>query len=141
MSRGSSSKNYLRKVIHHEFYHIIDFYDDGHLYQDERWAALNSRDFKYGTGGRNAQGDKATSVFADKYPGFLNHYSTTGVEEDKAEIFANLIVDTAHVEARADKDEVIRLKAERMKALVSDFCPAVDNKFWATVRTTKRPAD
>ena len=81
VSRGSYSKTYLRGVIHHEFFHIIDFRDDGSVYQDKRWKALNPEKFRYGSGGRTVQDLAKTSVLTDKYPGFLNHYSTTGVEE------------------------------------------------------------
>ena len=38
VSRGSYSKPYMRRVIHHEFFHIVDYRDDGHVYRDKRWA-------------------------------------------------------------------------------------------------------
>jgi hypothetical protein len=138
VSRGAYSKPYLRKVIHHEFYHIIDYRDDGSVYRDERWAALNPDNFKYGTGGRTAQDLKETSALTNKYPGFLNHYSTTGVEEDKAEIFANLIVDPEYVETRAINEHVINAKVERMKDQLAKFCPEMNNEFWERVRKIKR---
>jgi hypothetical protein len=135
---GASNKPYMRKVIHHEFYHVIDLRDDGHLYKDERWAGLNPADFKYGTGGKNAQGVSDTSTLTDKYPGFLNHYSTTGVEEDKAEVFANLVVDAAYVAERAKKDRVLTAKVERMKELMTKFCPDVKEAFWEKAAKLKR---
>src|SRR5262245_25783368 len=58
--RGWYDPTYLRKVIHHEFYHMVDYRDDGLVYTDERWSRLNPAGFKYGTGGRNAQ-DRNTS--------------------------------------------------------------------------------
>jgi hypothetical protein len=139
VARGTYSKPYLRKVIHHEFFHIIDCRDDGNLYQDERWAALNPAGFKYGAGGRAAQDNADTSVLTTKYPGFLNHYSTTGVEEDKAELFANLIVDPQPVADRATSDPVLKAKIERLKDLLAAFSPEVDEKFWERVRVKKRP--
>ncbi len=136
--RGAENRPYLRKVIHHEFFHIIDYRDDGSVYRDERWAELNPDTFRYGTGGRAVQDKSDTSLLTDKYPGFLNHYSTTGVEEDKAEMFANLIVDPDYVESRADADRVIHAKVERMRELLARFCPELNDKFWDTVRQTKR---
>lgn len=138
VARGTYSRPYLRKVIHHEFFHIVDLRDDSNLYQDERWEGLNRADFKYGSGGKNAQGLAQTSVLTDKYPGFLNHYSTTGVEEDKAEVFANLIVDPGYVEDRARKDRVLEAKIKRMRKLLADFCPDLNDDFWEKVRTRKR---
>jgi hypothetical protein len=79
-----------------------------------------------------------TSVLTDKYPGFLNHYSTTGVEEDKAEVFANLIFDAAYVAERAKKDKVLATKIERMKELLTKFCPEMNQKFWTKVEKINR---
>lgn len=134
VSRGSYNKKYMRKVVHHEFFHIIDFRDDGLLYQDERWGLLNPDKFKYGDGGKNAQSLSETSVLTDKFPGFLNHYSTTGVEEDKAEVFANMIVEPRHVEDKTRKDPVFDNKVHAMKELLSSFCVQMDKQFWERVR-------
>ena len=134
VSRGSYNKKYMRKVVHHEFFHIIDFRDDGLLYQDERWGRLNPDKFKYGDGGKNAQSLSETSVLTDKFPGFLNHYSTTGVEEDKAEVFANMIVEPKHVEDKTRKDPVFDTKVHAMKELLSSFCVQMDKQFWERVQ-------
>jgi Putative zinc-binding metallo-peptidase len=137
-ARGADNKNYVRKVIHHEFFHIIDFRDDGLVFKDERWANLNPKDFKYGSGGKNAQDIATTSVLTDKYPGFLNHYSTTGVEEDKAEIFANLLVDGHYVDERTNKDPVLKAKTERMRELLKSFCLEANDEFWDKSRRLQR---
>ena len=139
VSRGTYSKTYLRKVIHHEFFHIIDYRDDGSVYQDKRWTVLNPAKFKYGSGGRTVQDLQNTSSLTDKFPGFLNHYSTTAVEEDKAVVFANLIVNPAYVEDRVKKDFVLKAKVERMRDLLVTFCPDMKEEFWEAVREMKRP--
>lgn len=136
--RGASNKKYLRKVIHHEFFHIIDLLDDGKLYRDERWAALNPKEHRYGDGGRNSQNLATTSVLTDKIPGFLNHYSTTGVEEDKAEIFANLIVEPELVQKRAETDAVLKAKTAQMRDLLADFCPEMNEDFWKKAQVSAR---
>lgn len=130
VKRGDHNQRYQRKVIHHEFFHVIDYKDDGSVYADNSWSALNPAGFRYGNGGRNAQDDASTSLLTDRYPGFLNHYSTTGVEEDKAETFANMIVDLRHVQNRAAKDPVVKSKVVAMKALLEKFCPEIDEEFW-----------
>eukprot|EP00913_Durusdinium_trenchii_P028405 g26633.t1 len=139
VNRGSASPAYQRKVIHHEYFHIVDYRDDGRVYRDDRWKALNPAKVKYGTGGRNAQNNGNTSVLTTRYPGFLNHYSTTGVEEDKAEVFANMIVAQKYVKARAKKDRVLRAKVARMKALLAEFCPEINEEFWKKIDAVKRP--
>jgi hypothetical protein len=141
VARGTHDWKYLRKVIHHEFFHIIDFRDDGSLYRDDHWSALNPPGFEYGDGGRNAQNHRETSLLTQKFPGFLNHYSTTGVEEDKAEVFANMMVDFEHVEVRSQSDKLIHDKRAAMQKLLSKFSPAMDESFWRKVRDMKRNDD
>lgn len=137
VSRGSYNKAYLRKVLHHEFFHIIDYRDDGSVYEDQGWSSLNPLTFRYGSGGTNAQDQEDSSILTDKIPGFLNYYSTTGVEEDKAEVFANLIVAPAYVKNRMKNDAVLRAKVKMMKELLRKFCPDINDAFWekATKRT------
>lgn len=136
--RGVENENYMRKVLHHEFFHMIDWADDWKVYEDPDWIALNAKDFKYGSGGVNAQGNADTSVLTDKFPGFLNHYSTTGVEEDKAEIFANLVVDAKHVASRLESDAVLKSKVTRMKELLKTFTPAINEEFWQEAKKVSR---
>lgn len=136
--RGANNKKYLRKVIHHEFFHIIDLLDDGKLYRDERWATLNPKEHRYGDGGRNSQTLSSTSVLTDKFPGFLNHYSTTGVEEDKAEIFANLIVEPEMVKKRAESDAVLQSKVAQMRELLAAFCAEMNDDFWKKAQVSAR---
>lgn len=140
VSRGTYSTSYLRKVIHHEFFHILDYLDDGSVYSDKRWESLNPPAFKYGSGGRTAQDLLQTSVLTDKVSGFVNHYSTTGVEEDKAELLANMIVNPAYVEDRARTDRVLHAKVARLRELLVSFCPDMNSAFWEKVRKMKRPA-
>jgi hypothetical protein len=134
---GANNTSYWRKVIHHEFYHIIDFQDDGMVYTDERWARLNPADFRYGTGGRDVQESSRRSLPADR-PGFLTSYSLSGVEEDKAEVFAHLMVVGEQVESQAKGDAVLRAKVSRMKELMKSFCSAIDEQFWEKVKQVDR---
>jgi len=136
VSRGDYDRAYMRSVIHHDFFHIIDFRDDGSLV-DEHWQALNPPSFTYGGGGVTAQGDRAASLLTDEFPGFLSRYAMSGVEEDKAVLFATLMVDPAYVETRARADLVIEAKVARLKQSVLDFCPGLENGFWQTVRARR----
>ena len=136
--RGGYDRLYLCKVLHHEFFHIIDYRDDGLVYEDREWSALNPPAFKYGTGGKNAQHVAGTRELTDKFPGFLNDYSMTGVEEDKAEVFANLIVDSAYVAERAKSDRVLGAKVQALEKSLAKFCPEIDPAFWSKAAVVKR---
>lgn len=137
--RGRGDITYVRKVIHHEFFHIIDIRDDGLLYEDERWAKLNPAGFRYGSGGARLQDDPTVTVPKDE-PGFLNRYAAAGVEEDKAEVFAHLMVEPKMMTDRAAKDKYMRAKVERMKELLAAFTPKADEAFWEAVEKAERPA-
>jgi hypothetical protein len=132
--RGISGQPYLRTVLHHDLFHFLDYRDDGKLYADDRWDALQPKGFRYGTGGINAQKVKGTGSLTDRTTGFLTHYATTGVEEDKAEVFTYLVVDPEYVEDRARKDPVVKAKAARIKEILRAFCPSMNDAFWDRVR-------
>jgi len=138
VSRGAFSPDYLRRVIHHEFFHMVDFADDGVIYADPGWARLNSAEFRYGNGGKAAQGRSTSSILTHNFPGFLDYYATTGVEEDKAEVFACLLAEPAYVEMRIQTDTVLGAKVNRMKELLARFCPDLDERFWEQVRARQR---
>ena len=135
---GAYDKSYLRKGIHHEYFHMLDYRDDGLVYQDTEWKSLNSPGFAYGDGGKSVQSIPTTSLLTADYPGFLNHYSTTGVEEDKAELFANMMVSQPYVMDRVRSDPVLNAKVLRMKAILAAFCPEVDGAFWDRARNATR---
>jgi hypothetical protein len=115
VGRGMSHAGYMRRVLHHDLYHMIDLRDDGQLGVDPAWASLNPDGFHYGDGGRNSQDRADTSVLTDAYPGFLNHYATTAVEEDKAETFAWLMTDPDELERRSRVDPILAAKTARVR--------------------------
>ncbi len=137
VKRGQHNSPYLRRVMHHDFFHMIDYRDDGSLYQDEQWCKLNPKDFKYGKGGQTAQDIANTAALSDRYPGFLNHYSTTGVEEDKAEIFAWMIVEPETMKDR-QSDPTLAAKMERIRHLMQVFSEDADDRFWQAAGSIQR---
>lgn len=133
VARGAFSPAYQRTAFHHEFFHFVDYRDDGDVYRDDAWSALNPPDFFYGPGGRNLQNDPSASLLTDKIPGFLTSYATSGVEEDKAEVFSRLILAPREVQRRADADPIVGRKVARMKHLLRTFDPSVDEAFWRRI--------
>jgi hypothetical protein len=134
VERGRHDERYVRRVIHHEFFHLVDVADDGQFYRDEGWARLNPDGFRYGSGGAGMQEDPLASLPDESVPGFLNRYSTSALHEDKAEVFAHLVCDHAAVERRAKKDAILRGKASYLKSLLAKFCPELDARFWLAAR-------
>ncbi len=135
--RGKSDPRYQRRVIHHELFHVIDEQDDRELYSDPEWSALNAETFQYGGGGATMQADGAAAEMSDT-PGFLTRYATSGVEEDKAEVFSHMMTAYELVQKRATTDPVIRAKFSGMKSLVARFSRDMADAFWEKV-SRRRP--
>lgn len=133
VARGSYSRSYQKTAIHHEFFHVVDYRDDGQVYRDDAWAALNPDGFRYGDGGRAMQEDALVSLLVADLPGFLTRYATAGVEEDKAEVFSRMIVAPREVARLAAADPILARKVRRIKTLMRSFDPAVDDDFWKRV--------
>ncbi|HZN38787.1 MAG TPA: hypothetical protein VFD82_08280 [Planctomycetota bacterium] len=127
---GHYSCDYQRIVVHHELMHVIDDRDDGKVYEDGEWAALNATQFRYGNGGIHAQHDQRASLHTTGVQGFLTSYATTAVEEDKAELFARLMVEPDYVAKRAEEDAILRAKVARLRELLLAFCPQFDGRAW-----------
>lgn len=137
--RGAEDARYVRRVIHHEFFHIVDWLDDGELYGDATWTALNAEGFAYGSGGANAQGDSAMGLWTEAHAGFLSRYGRTGVEEDKAELWSFALVHPREVAARAQDDPVLAAKLARLRELTRSFTRTIDDDFWDDVARLERP--
>jgi len=114
----TGGQEYMRQVIHHETFHMLDTFA-GTVEADPVWNALNRKGFKYGKGGESMQDDPSAGVYTLKYPGFLNRYSTSGQEEDKAEVFSTAITVPGYMLQRSRKDPVLakklRLMDQRLK--------------------------
>ena len=106
---------YIRIVLHHEIFHYIDWIDD-YSFKDAQFAKLNIKNFSYGNGGEN---EREWIKLDKNLKGFINHYSTSALEEDKAEIYQYLI--GCPDEALNNKDEIVMKKAQRIQEFVNQF--------------------
>lgn len=129
-------KSYLLHVMHHEFFHMFDYRDDGQLYGDPEWSKLNEKDFEYGKGGAEAYENE--NGRPKKSTGFVSWYAMTGVEEDKAETFAVLMVRCHELEVVAKDDKVLAGKFDAMKALLVKKAKDMDAEYWTELETTRR---
>jgi hypothetical protein len=125
---GAHSPLYQRSVIHHEFFHMLD-QRMGKLKNDAEWRALNTKDFKYGDGGKNMRTSGVGNLTRD-IPGFLTPYGTSAMEEDKSELFAHLIVSTRFVMEQAGKDPILAAKIEVLKKRMQAYDAGFNDAFW-----------
>ena len=113
---GGFDADQIKKTLHHEIFHQVDFADDRSLASDPRWEALNPPGFSYSRDSQRLQADPSASLLDDSLPGFLNRYSTSSPAEDKAELYSFMVVDPETVRRRASEDDVIRRKADLIRA-------------------------
>lgn len=102
---------------------------------DLSWIRLNSPGFSYGSGGASERGKDmflSHGRGATPVPGFLNPYSQTAVEEDKAEVYATLMRDGRILES---SDDILRAKANELRRRLEWFCSDLDASFWSRVRS------
>jgi len=123
--------HYEQGVVHHEFFHFLDE-RMRLLDRDPEWAALNPKDFHYGSGGAKMR-ERGVGDLTDKIPGFLTRYATAAVEEDKAELFAHMIVDGDFVKAQMAKDPVLTQKVSLLRKRLANYLPEMGDSFWQKV--------
>jgi len=121
---------FLRRLIHHEVFHFVDYAGDDQLKCDPAWQKLNDRWFVYGSGGRYARAP-GSGRLAEDLPGFVSRYATSALEEDKAETFAFSMAAPLRLDAIAARDPVIKRKILALRAALHEFCPEIDGRFWA----------
>jgi hypothetical protein len=102
------------------------------MWSDPEWEVLNPPDFEYGVhsrGGVHETRAGSGSLSID-YPGFLNLYSTGNLPDDKAEIYAYLMVIHSWVGERSQQDPYLRGKVALIKARLAAIDPNFDNDLW-----------
>lgn len=120
---ADADEGYLRRLLHHEIFHFADLADDSSVLRDPAWLALNAPGFAYGQGGRSMREDRGTSHAAPPL-GFVSLYATSGLEEDKAEVFAWLMTAVPNeLAAREASDATLAAKAARVRAIARDLSP------------------
>ena len=89
------------------------------------WIKLNTKDFRYGAGGEIAYTDFYTDYYAASHPhkGFINLYSMTGDEEDRAEIIAYMMstIERPVLIGYCREDSILLKKVKLAATLVNKF--------------------
>ncbi len=127
---GVFSERFRRKLMHHEFFHIIDFASFGYE-RDTEWEALNAPGVDYNPAAATAAGHGPSSDVTHPAAGFLTRYSLAESREDKAELFSNLMFNDLQAREFIKRDGVLAAKVQLLKARLKAFCPELDDGFWA----------
>lgn len=115
--------------FHHEVFHFVDWRDDYQIDRDPGWNALN-QGFQYGQGGESMLKLIQYQIKKPIPTGFLNWYSTSGICEDKAEIFAHTISNKDTMIRRAQNDKIIKQKILAIQRIVRGFDREFGDSIW-----------
>ncbi|MFL5728403.1 MAG: putative zinc-binding metallopeptidase, partial [Cytophagaceae bacterium] len=125
---GNYDSVYQKHVVHHEFYHMIEQELNGSAYyKDPAWAKFNDVSFVYGTGGiKNRSSDLQPVIHPQN--GFISGYAMTGLEEDKAELFAGLLTSEEKDKIRmwAKKDLILKNKIRLLSGFLKKYSLDLD---------------
>jgi len=118
----SENGDYMRRTIHHELRHLADF----NLYKsfrptDTNWTNCNVASTSYGNGG--AAMYKNVDFAHAKHPktGFITGYATSGIDEDRAEVFAYFMTDRSYLHHQAQNDASLNCKIVQTEQLLNSL--------------------
>jgi hypothetical protein len=123
------------RFIHHVIWHQLDE-RAGTMWKDPEWTTLNPAGFEYGVHSRGGVHETraGSGSLANEFPGFLNLYSTGNLPDDKAEVFAYLMVIPVGMDERSRQDQYLRRKVELVRARLSALDRRFDAGFWNRLR-------
>lgn len=116
---SQSSRRASAIAIHHEIFHTLDHWGHAH---DKEWEGAS----KYvGVPGLLAPWDGQASAH-----GFIDHYSQTCPGEDKAQVYAYLMVRYRSLDLLAGSDPQLTRKVLLMKKRLAELNKGFDGAFW-----------
>jgi hypothetical protein len=135
-------EKYNRETIHHEFYHLIEYEFFGDFYyKDPVWAKFNPQGFSYGKGGASAYTDKSYVHKEHPSQGFVSSYSTYGLEEDKAEVYAYLFHTELYNKLKLwiKKDLYLAQKVNYLLDFIQARVSSMDSDYFAKIHKISDP--
>jgi hypothetical protein len=127
---------YQRHVIHHELFHYFEsaFREDENWYLTD-WNDVNKRGIYHSKNdptqafGKNA--DRDYKVDFPK-PGFVSTYSLISLEEEKAELFAVLLLQARYEQfkQKLNEDNILKEKVKRLKKSLFSIDSSFNEQYW-----------
>jgi hypothetical protein len=126
--------------MHHEFYHLVEKNYFGNFYYNDRsWVSFNPLDFSYGSGGAAAYANPEFARRQYPYKGFITGYATSGIEEDKAELFGYLMTTQEYLKLQKwiREDQVLSNKVAYFMGFLRGMCREMDYDFFIKIHQVK----
>ena len=108
---NSEDGMYMRRTLHHEFKHLTDYNLYGSYDGDAKaWTSCNVTGISYGNGGGSMYNDPEYAHAVHPKTGFINGYATSAVEEDRAEVYAQLMTSPEKLQLLVGNDLAVGCK-------------------------------
>lgn len=128
LDAGDASSRSGAWILHHEIYHMIDYFDGGLESSDAAWEVLNPPGFHYVNGILPTQPPALRSAGPCK-PGIVSRNALVGVQEDKAEVYAMMMTTPRQLAAWAGADTVLAAKVRLLKRRLEHLGCGLDSEF------------
>jgi hypothetical protein len=130
----SFSGDYAREVVHHEYNHLITYnYFGSWSPADPVWQSYNPPGFSYGNGGAECYEPDNNCLTGDHpIAGFVTGYATSGIEEDKAELYACLMTSLCygHLLGWVETDEYLAQKVDNYKQFIGSHSSTMSGTYF-----------
>lgn len=127
VQQGATDRAYVRRSLHHEFFHFIDEGVQVRGLESADWLAMNPAGFRYS--GEMANFSRRLDHPA---PGIITTYSAKSSSEDRAELFAALMDEDTYPRLReiAAADPVVRRKIRYLVRFLGRIDPAMGSSYF-----------
>jgi hypothetical protein len=141
--RGKRFNFSQRHNVHHEIFHVIDFELQRQQFLDSiSWEALNPLGVEYSKEeARMIEKNRAYHFSAPEQIGFITLYARTSALEDRAEVFASLMVSSQYKIAMRwmRVDSVLKSKIEYIQKVMKNFIPDWNEDYWLKIHKVSFP--
>lgn len=126
---ASTDADNLRRVIHHEFWHIVDgAFASTKNNQETQWRAANGSGYLY-----KEEGGTARPNLADGHPlGFIDDYAQTNYAEDRAQIHSALMAEPRYslLKGWMANDPGLTTKVNLIKTMSAQINSYMSGSYW-----------
>lgn len=129
-----SNDEEFEKAMHHEFYHILEYYiklqyDIDLAYIN--WSKYNPEKFNYESDIKKLTNKYVYGIDIQNTIHFVTLYSKTNAMEDRAEIFSEMMVGNEEYNLNKNNINIINKMRCITKVLDNSFVSVQDNEYWS----------
>lgn len=125
----STDADNLRRVIHHEFWHVVDgTFSSTKNNQETSWRSANGSGYLY-----KEEGGTARPNLADGHPlGFIDDYAQTNYAEDRAQIHSALMAEPRYslLKGWMANDPGLTTKVNLIKTMSAQINSYMSGSYW-----------